>query len=380
MKVLFLPGLSSSTLYLMAGLARAAQLAGHTVMVAAPDAVADATIAIGLPTVSVTGMTIQTAHPERDGEQDGERLEPPEDPDGRSAFLGRMFGRLAAASMPALREFSQHWRPDVVVAAQLVFAAPLLAAELGVPFVRHAWGADETSREDGSAAVELVNELAPLGLDTIPAPTHRVEIAPARFTAITPGAEGASFMRWIPANAQCRLEPWMYRRGERRRVCITDGSRATAATSLDHLERLVAALSGPDVEILVAAPEQLAAQLRRSCDVRAGWIPLDVVAPTCDLVVHQGGGVTNMTVLRAGVPQLFIPRWDLLLDTARLITGAGAAVMLAPGADTSEAVAAGAATLLADPAHREQAARLAAEMAALPPTAEAVCALEKLAG
>ncbi|MCF2435637.1 hypothetical protein LV779_18260 [Streptomyces thinghirensis] len=64
-----------------------------------------------------------------------------------------------------------------------------------------------------------------------------------------------------------------------------------------------------DVELLVAAPEAVAAELGPLPDnVRAGWIRLDVVARTCDLTVSHAGGNTVLSSMAAGVPQVLIRR------------------------------------------------------------------------
>jgi glycosyltransferase len=189
-------------------------------------------------------------------------------------------------------------------------------------------------------------------------------------------------MRWFPGNRQRELEPWMYARPGRRRVCVTSGSRA-ARDSYDHSYRFLRdtarAVAALDVELVIAAPEAVAADLRAEFPgVRAGWIPLDVVAPTCDLFVHHAGGFTSMTGMNAGLPQLLLPNGPLLVPAARRLADHGAAITLMPGEDTADTLAAACDELLTDPAYRDRAGGIAREIAGLPLPAEVVGVLESL--
>src|SRR5688572_15053768 len=117
-------------------------------------------------------------------------------------------------------------------------------------------------------------------------------------------------MRWVPRVSQSRLEPWMYTRPEgRHRVLITAGTRNLMLdTPGSSLRKLVDELTGTGAEVLIAALPEAAERFGAELgDVRIGWLPLDVVAPTCDLAVHHGGATTAMTLVNSGVPQLIIP-------------------------------------------------------------------------
>jgi UDP:flavonoid glycosyltransferase YjiC (YdhE family) len=177
-------------------------------------------------------------------------------------------------------------------------------------------------------------------------------------------------------------------------VLITSGSRGlmfrtTGGWSVPNLaEQLV--LAG--AEVLIAAPSDAAEKFGHELgDVRIGWIPLDVVAPTCDLVVHHGGATTTMTVMTAGVPHLIIPENPPGFPenthrqaVARSLSGFGAGLAVlpqeqAPDQDPAEIIAAGARDVLTTPRYAEQAAVLAGEIAALPTPAEVMRTLETIA-
>lgn len=375
MRVLFVAGPSPATVFGLASLAGALRNAGHHVMMAATEELAPHVTGIGLPTVTVTGRTWQSLiGTDRAGRPvprmtrgvETERL-----------HHGGWFGRLAAECLPALLEVSARWCPDLVVGGSMSYAAPLLAAHIGVPHVLQAWDTYDTRGVDGYAARELAPELQRLGMSELPVPQLFVDVCPPSLRLAD--AAPAQSMRWIPGNRQEPLEPWMYTRGDRPRVCVTSGSRETAANQ-DFLRRLVEDLATFDAEILVAAPEEAVSGLRGVTDrVRVGWMPLDVVAPTCDLVVHHGGGVTGLTAMNAGVPQLLLPRWDIFAASMRRTAEYGAARVLFPEDADREALLKACHELLEDPGHREAARALAAEMSTLPGPAEVADVLETLA-
>ncbi|MFI6209907.1 nucleotide disphospho-sugar-binding domain-containing protein [Streptomyces sp. NPDC051041] len=80
-------------------------------------------------------------------------------------------------------------------------------------------------------------------------------------------------------------------RPERPRVCVTAGSRVRQDAEIGFLDALTARITALDAEVVVAAPEDVAQRLTaRRPGVRAGWLPLDTVLDTCDVLVHSGGG------------------------------------------------------------------------------------------
>lgn len=368
MKILFITGGSPATVFALSPLATACRLAGHETFMASIADLMPAVSGVGLPAVPVTDKPIMHFITT---ERDGSPSPVPGDPTAEMRHTGRWFARMGVAMMPALRELSTQWRPDLVVGGSLAYAAPLLAAELGVPYVRHAWDGTDLDGIDPGANEELRPELAALGLAALPEPELFVDICPPSLRP--PHAPPAQLMRWVPGNLQRALEPWMYRRpGGRQRVCVTAGSRVGTVQSTDFLRTLARSVSELGVELVVAAPEQVAAGLRDELDAHVGWVPLDVVAPTLDLVVHHAGGVTSMTALNAGVPQLFLPRGANFVAAARRVERRGAAAVLLPDEDSPTQVAAACAAVLADPSYRERARDLAAEIAGLPLAAEVV--------
>ena len=160
---------------------------------------------------------------------------------------------------------------------------------------------------------------------------------------------------------------------------VTAGSRPYIPQHVDLLPRLTSMLSTSDIEVLLAGPEDLVESIGDGLgDVKAGWIPLEVALPTCDLMVHHGGGGTTMGALRVGVPQLMLPRSNYQIGSTRPVAEFGAGLMLTPGEDTLEEIEKSCLELLSNPSYAERAGQLSAEIATLPSPAEVVGTLENL--
>ncbi|MEZ3182544.1 DUF1205 domain-containing protein [Streptomyces pimonensis] len=384
MKYLFLTGGSPATVFAFAPLATALRNAGHTVFVATIKENVPVVEGVGLSPVDVATMS-ELEILSKDGSEDPERML--DDPVQQMRLVGRWYGRMARGCMTALTDLVGQWSPDVIVGGRLTYAGQLLAVRLGTPYVRHPWGLADWSAYDVGGGEELAPELRELGLDRLPLPDMTLDICPPVLLAGRTGpAEPGTPMRWTPANLQRHLEPWMYVRGKRPRICVTTGTRVTDEKTFaalgrgsDFLRTLVTTATKLDAEILVAAPEEVVADLRAEMpEVRAGWIPLDVVAPTCDVIVSHGGTNTSMVALNAGVPQLNIAKMYISEAQSRLISDFGAGVTVPVGEASEESVTEACGDLLNDPRYRRKAQEAAADMAALPLAAELVGRLEAL--
>ncbi|MFC4612651.1 glycosyltransferase [Streptomyces maoxianensis] len=379
MRFLFIAGGGAAPVHASAPLASAARTAGHDVIVAAPEENIDLINGLGLPACGVTQLGMADAILK---DREGNWLAMPTSEDTEMDFAGRGFARLSAASLQGTQELAERWKPDVVIGGEYNLAAPLVAHRFGLPLVRHTWAIyDRTDVDWLGATDELRPELAQLGLDAIPDANMFVDITPP---SVRPDyAEPAQPMRWTAGNPQIPLQPWMYAKGDRPRVLITSGSRSVfiPALGMDFFRPLLdnPLLGKGDVEVVVATSEPLASQIRAEYpDVKAGFVPLDVIAPTTDVAVHHGGGVTVMTLLSAGVPQLVLPEIQYSAIPMRAVDEYGASVTMASHHEPPEDVAAEISKLLAEPSYRERARGLADEIAALPAPAEVIKAIEAL--
>ncbi|OLT48982.1 hypothetical protein BJF85_11100 [Saccharomonospora sp. CUA-673] len=374
MRVLFVGAGSPAIVFGLVPLANALRSNGHEVLAAVNRPSVPIAAGAGMPAVAMVEHDIwHYVWQDRAGNErtfvEGYREE--------LEFTGGWFAHLGADGYEYLRALTEHWRPDLVVGGRMCYAAPLLAARLGVPHVQVAWDSGDWPWTDEGARPVLAPELQELGLADLPAPDVRIEICPP---ALRAPDDGATLMRWTPGNLQKEVEPWMVTPPARPRVCLTAGSRASEERSLDFLLAAVESLRVLDVEIVIPAPEELAAALRERVpdDVRTGWVPLDVLMPTCSLVVHHAGGATTMTAVDAGVPQLAIPETVAFGPPVQRLADYGAAIVLSAADATAEAVAAACGTLLTDEGYRERARQLAGQLHGLPTPFEIVPQLEKL--
>jgi UDP:flavonoid glycosyltransferase YjiC (YdhE family) len=380
MKVLFIADGSPATVYAIAPLATALRNAGHDILLAANEPLLESAETIGIPSVSVTDQPIGKfmAAGRRENAVEGGR-----DQQGEMYGIGRGFARMGSATLDALIELTRDWPADLIVGGSMCYGAGLLASQIKVPYVRQAWDIVPMSGPDAGAAFELRSVFEQLGLPGLPEPDLFVDVCPPSLQ-LAPVA-GARLMRWIPVNRQRRLEPWMYaKQAGRPRVLITSGTRSPVLrTPGSSLRELVDQLAATGAEVLIAAPEQAAAEVGAELqEIRVGWMPLDVVAPTCDLAVHHGGATTAMSFMAAGVPQLILPENAHTKTVAGLLAGYGAAVIIeaAPGAelDVAGAIGSGSQEILSSPGFTERAGTLAGEIAGLPGPAALVPVIEGL--
>ncbi|GAA3537568.1 glycosyltransferase [Amycolatopsis ultiminotia] len=377
MKVIILSGLAPSTFFAHVSLATALRDAGHQVMVtAADDDVIPVIAAAGLPALPVMEPGLTRHQMVADAGLGGV----PEDAVDREYMAGRWFALIETKPLDALLAFAESWHPDVVIGGMLAYSAPLLAARLGVPYVRQGWDIHPTKLFDGGAAHQLREELAELGFDGLPEPDLMIDITPPSLRA--PDAKPAQAMRWIPGNAQCRMEPWMYTKGADARIGVTIGTSVADYDQYDFVQGIVENVAAADAEVAVAVPAAATPVLRERLaeDIHVGWAPLDVLTPTCDVLVHQSGGSTMMTALSRGVPQILIPDSGQFRQTemARSLVEAGAALTLSPEQATTELIAKSCQELLSDPSYAAAAAGLAEEIAGLPLPSEVVRRIEWL--
>ncbi|WP_069768268.1 MULTISPECIES: glycosyltransferase [unclassified Streptomyces] len=368
MRILFISGGSRGAVFPLVPLATAARNAGHEVFVGVTENTLPAVASAGLPGVSLTSGTMpQFMYQDREGNPAVE----PDDPDEWNLFNGHGMGRLAAASLEGLVPLIERWRPDVIVGGSLSYAAPIIAAHFKIPFVRHALNMGEPANIDLGATAELAPELEKFGLADIPGEDLFIDICPP---SVRPeDAIPAQSMRYVPYNTHKKLDPWMYTRPEVPRVLVSAGSRVTPDYELPELRALVEKVARLGLEMVIAVPDEVASLLEPlPAGVRAGWLPVDVLMRSSDLLVHRGGGNTMLSAMTAGIPQLVIPAMPKQVGMTENLVEYGAAKMLLDGEDTAEAIAGACQELLKEPSYLKRSQAIAQEIAQLPNPSEVV--------
>jgi UDP:flavonoid glycosyltransferase YjiC (YdhE family) len=154
----------------------------------------------------------------------------------------------------------------------------------------------------------------------------------------------------------------------RPRVLVTFGTVFNAPVLQTPLLRELAA-SDVDLRVttgLLATAEDFDIDPERVTFV--GFTPLAELLRDIDLVVMHGGAGTTLGSLAAGIPLVVVPQAADQFVQADRVAAAGAGRAVVPG--SSESVADVVMTMLRDPGYRENAQRVAAQIAALPSPAD----------
>ncbi|MBP2327132.1 UDP:flavonoid glycosyltransferase YjiC (YdhE family) [Kibdelosporangium banguiense] len=255
-----------------------------------------------------------------------------------------------ASAVAELTEFAEVWRPDVVIADDRAPAGAVAAKATGAASVRVVGPAGPSVQTSDGVATDMT-------LDCLP-PSLR-----------QPGGENG-LIRYIPYTGPAVVPGWLRRKSRRDRVLLATTDPAVCAATFD-------AVSGLDIEVVWAGtPDSAGPGARIPANVRVvDTAPAPAVLPTCSAVVHDGAADIAFAALAYGLPQLAVSTRELpqlVRDIAE--TGAGAVVEL-PAADLGERINA----LVADESLRAGAARLSAEIEAMPKPLDLVPALAALA-
>jgi MGT family glycosyltransferase len=110
------------------------------------------------------------------------------------------------------------------------------------------------------------------------------------------------------------------------------------------------------------------------------YIPQTLLFPRCTVVISHGGSGTVMAALAHGLPLVLVPIGADQPPNARRCADLGVARVMDEDTLTPSIARSAVRRVLDDPAYRQNAARMRAEIESLPDTDEAVLLLERLAG
>lgn len=366
MRVLIAAGPGVGHVFPMVPLAWALRAAGHEVLLATagPGLVAGQA---GLPVIDLKpGWDYRTAiarrwqaAPTASG-QPGRR--PPD-----AAGVGGGIRLLAGAALT----LAASWHPDVVVGRTL---ALLVAAKQRAAFVDHGVGLMRTPTTE-DLADRLQPVLAEYDIGQLPTRQLRLEVAPP---SMLDGALSGQLMRYVPYNGGGTVTPELVAdaSGDRPpRVAVTLGTAVPLSHGLAPATRLIPIMAAMPAEFVLALGDVDGANLPDVPDnVRLlNWTPLNLLLRSCSALIHHGGEGTAMTALALGVPQLVIAE-GVRSIVAHAVQARGVGHAFAPD-DLSPTLIGQA---LADGHLADNARQVAAEIAALPPPAAQVGAIEAL--
>ncbi|MFE0155594.1 nucleotide disphospho-sugar-binding domain-containing protein [Nonomuraea sp. NPDC059007] len=388
MRILFVTWNVASHYYHLVPLAWALRASGHEVCVASEPSFAEAITQSGMIAVPVgSGVPVEEliarSRQRAAGRNEEDAVSGQGWSDDWKAAAARAFGMFtewADTVLDDLIEFARSWRPDLVVYEPACFAGPLVAEAIGVPSARHLLGVDTT----GMAAPIMPDLLAPLaerlGVQTS-AGLGTVTIDNCPPSMQIPADVKRLVTRYIPYNGSGIIPDWSRDRDALPRFLVTWGFSASSRGRSFLLPSILEALRDLPVEVMVTVSADDRDRLATVPDnVRVvEALPLHLILPTCDALIHQGGMGGILTALRHGVPQIIFPEMADEMIEARQLEPTGAAIVV-PRQDADAAkLGELARSLLEDAAYREAAGRIRDEMLAQTPPAQLVPALERLA-
>jgi glycosyltransferase (activator-dependent family) len=395
----------------MVPLAWALRAAGHDVRVASQPALTDVVTAAGLDAVPVgtdhshwrlmrsyrlfdrlTSLQAPFGRAEEPLEEVGwEYLR-----DGYRRVVPWWWRMINDSMVNDLVAFCRAWRPGLVIWCAISYAGAVAAQACGAAHARMPWGADIFGRMRAHA-LRLMARQPPgeredpladwLGAHARPYGGFREELVTGQFTidCIPPSMQvevdpppARIPMRYVPYNGRAVVPDWLRRPPERPRVCLSWGvsSQERLGESVLPAADVLDALADLDVEVVALTPRDRDATRPLPANARApGFAPLDVLLPTCAVMINHGGWGTVNTALYHGVPQLIVPSWFDTPLTAMRLARNGASLTV-PTEEASPDIIRSAVRKLLEEAHfRHAANRIRDEMRGMPAPNEAAAAI-----
>jgi UDP:flavonoid glycosyltransferase YjiC (YdhE family) len=390
MKVLFSTTAGAGHFGPLVPFAKACRDAGHEVKVAAPASFASSVQAAGLE-----HAPFADASPEKTGPIFG-RLPTMSFEQANATVLSEIFARLdAQAALPGLTQAIDAWEPEVIVREPAEFSSLVAAEGAGIPQVQVDIGmgsvtdvflpvlaaplAELSALAGLPSSQALATMSTTVGFSTVPVSLD----TPLRDEDAT-GDDLVWRFQDASLTAGSANLPAQWGEPDLPLVYVTFGSvSAGLGPFADLYARTLEALSDVPVRVLMTtgdAGDDLSLKAPANAHVERWW-PQAQVMPVASATVGHGGFGTTMIALAAGVPQVVIPLFAPdQAQNAERVAAIGAGIHLTGGPSCAGEIPAALRRVLTDPAYRSGAARVAAEMAALPEVTESVPILEELAG
>lgn len=269
-------------------------------------------------------------------------------------------------------------RPDLIIYEPTSYVAPMVAAAEGVSALRHVLGLDVVYMARNLVRPLLeplaerlgVEDVDPLGRATIDNCPPSMQLA-SEVERIQ--------VRFVPYNGSGELPRWLFGPSERRRVCISWGLCASGRGRAFLVPQLIEACAGIDAEVVVTLAKEdryKVGDLPSNVRVLES-LPLNLLLPSCDAIVHQGGMGTTLTALTHGVPQLVVPQMPDEVMEARSFVSTGAGISI-PSVDGNPETFHGLITdVLKDATYRDAAVAVQQEMRDQPTPARVVDELKE---
>jgi UDP:flavonoid glycosyltransferase YjiC (YdhE family) len=303
--------------------------------------------------------------------------------------------------VPQLVEIAQNWRPDMLIREAGEYGAIIAAEHLGLPHAVVAF----TTALHGQAIFErdAAAELAPIrqhwglppdpDLDTLYHYLHLAYVPPSLGLQDV-GRPGES--RPLPATTHFirpavfdqagadSLPAWVATLPPQPTVYLTLGTEVNSEPDLypSVLQTLIAGLRDAPINLIVTlgrdkdpadfSPQPANVHIER-------YIPQSLLLPHCDLMVMHGGSNSLLAALDVGLPLVIVPLIADQFFNAHIAETLRLGQVVQRADLTPTRIRAAVNEVLVNPIYRQTAARLQAEMHALPDQQHAVALVERVA-
>ncbi len=295
----------------------------------------------------------------------------------------------ARQMVPDLLRIAGEWMPDLIVRESAEYGGCIAAEVLGIPHASVRSSYTTSSYGLRHVIVDALNVLRadhglPPDLDGV-SPFRYLHLAfepPGFWPADEPLAPTYHLLRPVVFDRSGGegLPPWVVSLPTVPTVCATLGTFMNRST--DVFAAILAGLRDEEINLILAVgrdidtaqfgPQPGNVHIER-------YIPLSLLLPHCDLVVHHAGFSTVVTTLLNGLPMLTIPLGADQPYNARSCTALGVGEVIGPDDRTAGTIREVARRVLREPSYRGEAERVRDEMAALPGPEYAVELLGRLA-
>lgn len=348
-------------------LARAARAAGAQVLVASHQ---DLRSAVGDLPFRGVGPSVPQLLEEtsRRYSSNGTDLTP-------AAEAGLFTDSRVALTYPAMLKLAQEFGPDVIIADDWDFVAPLVAAALGVPWIAHGVTralpapalramTDALQQRAGELGVQLSDRVALITIwpqwlqadDFVPAPDV-LAMQP------TPHADGTA-------------EPFTAHFPGREHYPVVLFTLGTVVRDVGVLTRSVRQLAALDLNVITTIPDGVDIgdlQLPADRVIATPFVPMGQLLQGVSVVVSTSGAGTALSALGYGLPMVLLP----VLADQPVLAAALAALGVAIVCEDADQVAAGVKRVLTDPGFTVAAQAAAKRLAAARPPAEIWAVLQQ---
>jgi UDP:flavonoid glycosyltransferase YjiC (YdhE family) len=244
---------------------------------------------------------------------------------------GEFFGRLSTEAMlETVESACDVFQPDLIIREPCAYAGAVVAKRRGVA---HAQVAISTARTEWS-----VIGLVGLTLDDFEPGMEKV-LRETRYLSRLPSSLDPSpfprTLRYREDEVPELTEPGRWSQGSGPLIYLTFGSVAGGLdTARSAFTFAIEAVAGLDARVLVTTgrgfDQRLLGEVPSNVFVES-WVPQASVFPFASMVLCHGGSGTTYGALAAGLPIVFVPMFADQRTNARLITVAGAGVIVEVG-------------------------------------------------